>query len=264
MSARNLRRVAAAAATLLLALAGATTAATIQDGGLRITVLSQVQPYKLPRHGTAPIAVFVGGPLKNATGGIPPQLNRLDVKVNRHGLLQSEGLPACGIDQIQPASTERALEACGPAVIGSGQFWAHIVLAGQAPYPTHGRLLIFNGKKKGKPALLAHIYTSNPFNASFVVPFTIREIHQGPYGTDSSLLPRRPGQLGLRRSDQAHPEAQIHLQGPTALLLQRRLPCTGGVQAHRLPIGLRDLLLRRAGGHGGEREQGLWGGGVRE
>jgi hypothetical protein len=184
VSGRAAKRTAAVAAVLCFAVASLATAATIQDGGLRITVLSQVQPYKLPRKGTAPIAVFVGGSLKNASGGIPPQLNKLDVKVNRHGLLQSKGLPYCGIDQIQPASTERALEACGPAVIGSGQFWAHIVLAGQEPYPTHGRLLIFNGKKKGKPALLAHIYTSNPFNASFVISFSIRKIHQGPYGTE--------------------------------------------------------------------------------
>ena len=164
----------------LVSLAGATT---LQEGGLRITVLSQVQPYKLPRKGTAPIAVFVSGSLKNAEGGIPPQLNQLEVKINRHGLLQSEGLPVCGIGEIQPASTERALEACGDAIIGSGQFWAHIVLPGQDPYPTHGRLLIFNGEQGGKPALFAHIYSQNPFNASFVVAFAIRRVSQGSYGT---------------------------------------------------------------------------------
>jgi hypothetical protein len=197
VSRRVSRRAAAFAAALLLALASLATAATIQQDGLRITVLSQVQPYKLPRKGTAPIAVFVGGSLKNATGGIPPQLNKLEVKVNRHGLLQSKGLPHCGINEIQPASTERALEACGPAVIGSGQFWAHIVLAGQAPYPSHGRLLIFNGKKKGKPVLLAHIYTSNPFNASFVVSFSIKRISQGPYGTElKASFPEALGDWG--------------------------------------------------------------------
>jgi hypothetical protein len=169
---------------LLLLSAAIATAAVVQQGGLRITVLSQIQPYKLPRTGTAPIAVFVAGALKNAEGGIPPQLNELSVQVNRHGLLQSKGLPACGVGEIQPASTERALETCGDAVIGSGQFWAHIVLAGQEPYPTRGRLLIFNGKKKGKPTLLAHIYTSNPFNASFVVAFSIKRISKGQYGTE--------------------------------------------------------------------------------
>lgn len=183
MSRRALRRAGALALALALTTAIA-SAAVLQQDGLRITVLSQIQPYKLPRKGTAPIAVFVAGALKNASGGIPPQLNELSVQVNRHGLLQSKGLPACGVGQIQPASTEKALETCGDALIGSGQFWAHIVLAGQDPYPTRGRLLIFNGKKKGRPVLLSHIYTSNPFNASFVVSFSIQKISKGAYGTE--------------------------------------------------------------------------------
>ena len=43
---------------------------------------------------------------KNATGGIPPQLNKLAVKVNRHGLLQSKGLPVCR-DARDPAGLHR-------------------------------------------------------------------------------------------------------------------------------------------------------------
>jgi hypothetical protein len=96
------------------------TAATIQEGGLRITVLSQIKPYKLPRRGTAPIAVFVAGHLQSSSGGIPPQLQRLKIDVNRHGLLQSQGLPACQVPEVQPASTQRALDRCGDALIGSG------------------------------------------------------------------------------------------------------------------------------------------------
>lgn len=183
--------------TLLLLVGGIATAAVIQEGNLRITVLSQIQPYKLPRAKPAPIAVFIAGHLQNPDGGIPPQLQKLTVKVNRHGLLQSKGLPVCQVAQIQPASTERALANCGPALIGSGQFWANIVLAGQAPYPTHGRLLIFNGRKGGKPTLLAQIYTANPFNSAFTITFAIRKISEGPYGTElSATLPQALGSWG--------------------------------------------------------------------
>jgi len=182
---------------LLLAGGAIATAAVIQTEGVRITVLSQIEPYKLPRTGTAPIAVFIAGHLENPEGGTPPQLQRLSVKVNRHGLLQSKGLPVCQVAQIQPASTERALATCGPALIGSGQFWASIVFAGQPAYPTHGRLLIFNGRRHGKPTLLAQIYTANPFNSSFVITFDIRKISQGPYGTElSASLPRALGSWG--------------------------------------------------------------------
>jgi hypothetical protein len=191
------RTAALATAVGLLTCAGIAGAAVVQEGNLRITVLSQILPYKLPRHGTAPIAVFVSGHLDAPKGGIPAQLQRMTVKVNKHGLLQSRGLPTCRLAEIQPASTERALASCGDAVVGSGQFWAHIVLPDQGAYSTHGRLLIFNGGQKGKPALLTHIFTANPFFSSFVIPFGIKKISKGPYGTElSASLPQALGSWG--------------------------------------------------------------------
>jgi hypothetical protein len=182
---------------LLLPGGAIAVAAVVQSEGLRISVLSQIMPYKLPRVQPAPIAVFVAGHLSTADGGIPPQLQKLTVKVNRHGLLQSRGLPVCRIPQVQPASTQRALAACGSALIGSGQFWANIILPDQRPYPTQGRLLIFNGRKHGHPVLLAQIYTSHPFATSFVIPFAIRRISQGAYGTElSASLPEALGSWG--------------------------------------------------------------------
>jgi hypothetical protein len=180
-----------------LACATLAHAAVVQEGNVRINVLSQILPYKLPRHGTAPIAVFVSGHLSEPHGGIPPQLKEMTVEVNKHGLLQSKGLPSCKLSKIQPASTERALASCGDALIGSGQFWAHIVLPDQGAYPTHGRLLIFNGRQKGRPVIFTHIFTANPFFSSFVIPFSISKIKNGPYGTKlTASLPQALGDWG--------------------------------------------------------------------
>jgi hypothetical protein len=191
------RRGLLASAGVALLCASAATAAVIQQGDLRITVLAQVKPYKLPRVGTAPIAVFVAGHLQNAKGGIPPQLQRMTIRVNKHGLLQSKGLPVCKTHQIQPASDERALANCSDALIGSGQFWANIVLPDQGAYRTQGRLLIFNGAEKGRPQILAHIYTTHPFVSSFVIPFSMRHISKGPYGTElKASLPQALGSWG--------------------------------------------------------------------
>ena len=188
---------AGAIALALLASAAVATAAVIQEGGLRINVLSQIKPYKLPRHGTAPIAVFVAGHLESSTGGIPPQLQKLTIEVNKHGLLQSKGLPACRIPEVQPASTQRALESCSDALIGSGQFWANIVLPDQGAYRTQGRLLIFNAREGGRPLILTHIYTTHPFASSFVIPFSIRHVSKGPYGTElKASLPEALGSWG--------------------------------------------------------------------
>ncbi|HXR60346.1 MAG TPA: hypothetical protein VN732_03365, partial [Solirubrobacterales bacterium] len=85
----------------------------------------------------------------------------------------------------------------GEALVGSGQFWAHIILPGQEPYPTQGRLLIFNGRRHGDPVLLAQIYTDNPFDSSFLIEFAIRRISRGPYGTElSAAFPEALGEWG--------------------------------------------------------------------
>src|SRR5258706_16463075 len=158
----------------LLGLGGAARAAVIQEGQLRIPVQSQIKPFKLPRPGPAPIAVFIAGHVAATNGQTPPQLQKMTIKVNRHGLLSGVGLPTCTIAQIQPGPSDRALTNCGDALVGSGRFWASVIFPDQRPYPTRGRLLIFNGTKNGRPALFAHIYTTTPFNTSFVITFTIK------------------------------------------------------------------------------------------
>ena len=191
------RAAAIGVAVAALACAGAALAATVQQGNLRITALAQIQPEKLPRTRPAPIAIFVAGHLQNAKGGIPPQLQSLRIEMNRHGLLQSKGLPVCEIPEVQPATTQRALSNCKDALIGSGQFWANIVLPDQGAYRTQGRLLIFNGRQGGRSVILAHIFTSHPFNSSFVIPFAIRHVSEGPYGTElKASLPEALGSWG--------------------------------------------------------------------
>lgn len=181
----------------ILACCSLARATTLQSGDLRITVLAQIAPFELPRTGTAPISALVSGHVSEPHGDIPPQLQRMTIDINRHALLRSRGLPVCPVGRIQPSSTRRALAKCGDALIGSGQFWASIVLPEQGSYPTHGRLLIFNGRLHGHPAILAHIYTRNPFDSSFVVAFAISKVSKGPYGTElTASLPEALGEWG--------------------------------------------------------------------
>jgi hypothetical protein len=192
-----LRRLAICGGIFVVLGVTVAAAATVQRNGLRITLLSQVQPYKLPRTGTAPIAVFVAGHVVAVGGGVPQQLLGLAIRVNRHAVLRSRGLPQCVAPEIVSSSTERALAACGGSLVGSGRFWAHIVLPEQGAYPTKGRLLVFNGRSHGHRAVLAHIYTENPFPSSFVIPFAMRSIGKGAYGTELvASLPEALGEWG--------------------------------------------------------------------
>ena len=48
-----------------------------------------------------------------------------------------------------------------------------------------------------RPALLAQIYTSNPFSTSFVIPFTIVRTSKGAFGTElTASLPEALGEWG--------------------------------------------------------------------
>ena len=232
-------RLRAGALTLALSLsfAAIAPAATVQSEGLRITVLSQIKPYKLPRGKPAPIAVFVAGHLQNANGGIPPQLRRMRIEVNRHGLLQSRGLPTCQLKAIQPATTSRALSVCGDAVIGSGQFWANIVLPDQGAYRTQGRLLIFNAKSRGRAEILAHIYTSHPFNSSFVIPFSISHVSKGPYGTElRASLPQALGDWGYLDRIKLTLRRKYPYKGRELSYFNAACPAVGGSKRASFPL----------------------------
>jgi hypothetical protein len=217
----------------------AAAAAVIQQGNLRITVQSQIQPYKLPRTGTAPIAVFIAGHIGAVDGAVPPQLQEMSVKVNRHGLLQSKGLATCTLAQVQPASTQRALERCGDALVGSGRFWATIVLPDQRPYPTRGRLLVFNGRRGGAPVLFAHIYTTIPFATSFVITFAIKHIHNGPYGTElSASLPGALGSWGFVDRIKLTLRRKYRDQGVQRSYFNAGCPAPAGTRVTSFPLAL--------------------------
>jgi hypothetical protein len=162
------------------ALAGAEIA---QKGNLRLTVNGKLEPKRLPRSGRAPIAVSVGGKITTTDETLPPQLKRLRIELNRNGRLDFKGLPTCPYSRIQPGSSSRALAQCRSALVGRGSFTANITLAGQEPYPTNGKLLVFNSTQRAKPVLYGHIYSAKPFATSFVIVFAVQRLGKGTYGT---------------------------------------------------------------------------------
>jgi hypothetical protein len=183
----------------LLAL-GATVAGAVitQQGNLRVTVTGKISPHTLPRHGTAPIAVSVGGQISTTDESTAPQLQQLKIEINRNGRLDSTGLPTCPRAQILNASNGRTLGACRSSLVGQGKFFGTINLPGSAPYPIEGKLLVFNGKEHGKQVLLGHIYSPHPFATSFVITFEISAARHGTYGT--TLTANLAKALGSKRT----------------------------------------------------------------
>jgi hypothetical protein len=157
------------------ALAGSSLvqAETIQRGGLRIGLHGELTPKRLPRHGSAPVKVSLGTTIEAAGEATLPRLKKLVLAINRHGRIDPRGVPVCEVEEIQPASTERALQACRRSLVGDGSFSASVALGRQVTFPSEGRLLAFNGTYRGRPAILAHVYGTEPIPTSFTLPFTI-------------------------------------------------------------------------------------------
>src|SRR5262249_28125808 len=96
----------------LLCLCTLATAEIAQKGEVRVKVSGSFNPKRLPRSGSAPISVSVGGDISSTKGGPAPRLKSLRIELNKGGVIDSKGLPLCPAQAIQTASTQRALSTC--------------------------------------------------------------------------------------------------------------------------------------------------------
>lgn len=179
-----------ACAALCLAFASLVHAESVQKGGLRVTFAGQITPHSLPRSGKAPVKVTVSTKIAaTKKAKAPPRLRRLEIAVNRNGMLDTRGLPVCPLDAVQPSTTADALRRCGDSLVGEGLFAAKVLLKGQAGFPSQGKLYAFNSRIHGRPAILAHVYGTQPAPASFTLIFEVRKA-RGAFGTVfSTTLP---------------------------------------------------------------------------
>ena len=168
----------------------------IQGGPVRVALTGSLYPKRLPRHGTAPIHVSIGGEISSSSKSGPPQLKEVSFAFNEGGRLDIKGLAKCRLGRINPSTSQEALDNCRSSLVGSGHFSANVLFPEQSPFPSEGKVLAFNGVLRGKPAIFAHIYGTEPVPTSYVLPLTIH--HQaGAFSTrlDGSL-PAATGNWG--------------------------------------------------------------------
>jgi hypothetical protein len=203
MSMSNRRGAAAAtvflAAAVLFGSAGSSDAAAaevVQKDGVRVKVDGRMAPTKLPRARATRVAVSVSGSISSTVPGALPKLERISIAINSFGQLRTGGIPACRIGHIDPSTSYEALRACGSSLIGQGLFSADVKIPEQSPFPSEGKVLAFNGRLRGRPAIFAHIYGRKPVPTSYVLPFEISK-GRGTYGTVlEASLPSVTGEWG--------------------------------------------------------------------
>jgi hypothetical protein len=183
MRGRGKRRVLPVAVVLvsLLVAAGA-RAELVERGDLFIKFQGGIFPTALPRDAHAPITVSIDGTIRTLSGQHPPALRFISIAINRGGRIDTRGLPRCRRSQLEPATSEQALAACRPALVGEGHYEAQaLALPEQFEY-LRGRVLAFNGVIDGKAVILAHVYGINPTPNSRVFVFHIHHA-EGTFGT---------------------------------------------------------------------------------
>ncbi len=184
-------------ATLALFAAGPVQGELSQTGNLRISFSGDFSPKSLPRDRPAPISVHVKGAIGTTDGTHPPPVRRVEIALNRNGRLTTEGLPSCPSARLQSTSTRTALVRCGPALVGRGNFGAEVEFPSVDPFPATGKVLAFYGVRKGRPALLLHLYITTPIQTTFVLGLKISRRQSGQFGTVlAARIPPFAGGLG--------------------------------------------------------------------
>lgn len=192
------RRLAIPALLALAVLLGAGVARgeLTQKGDLRISFDGGFAPRSLPRDRPTPVTATIEGSIGTTDGTHPPALRQLEIALNRNARLSTRGLPTCASALLQSTTTEAALLRCRPALVGHGSFRATLDST-QAPVPASGKILVFNGRRKGRPALILHLYGTVPVRATFVLPLAISHRPTGQFGTFlSATVPVLAGGLG--------------------------------------------------------------------
>jgi hypothetical protein len=149
-------------------------------------------PKALPKHRDAPITLHGGGRLSTVSGDLPPILKTLTIEYDRHGSVETAGLPVCPPGKLQATTVPAARKACPGAIVGKGLGRAIVKFPEQAPIPISSPITLFNGPRThGNPSVLAHAFTTVPVRTTFVVPIEIERVNHGVYGyrTEAKIPP---------------------------------------------------------------------------
>ena len=180
---KTVLRASAVAAALLLVVAASALALRLQVGNIVVTAEGGFSPTTLPKHEFAPIRLHGSGAISTADGTTPPILEQIVIWFDKHGAVETRGLPVCTAGKLAATSTRQARKLCPGAIVGTGFGTAVVNFPEQPPIKASSPITIFNGPPKhGNPTVLAHAHLTVPAPTTFVVPIEIQKVNDGRYG----------------------------------------------------------------------------------
>jgi hypothetical protein len=155
----------------------------VRAGDLVLDAEGGFAPKALPKHKDAPITTHGGGKLSTISGELPPILDTFVLEFDRHGHVDTTGLPVCTNGKLIATTVAAARRACGEAIVGTGFGSAVVKFPEQGPIKVGSPITLFNGPKKGgNDTIIAHAHLDYPGPTTFIVPIVIEKIHKGVYG----------------------------------------------------------------------------------
>ncbi len=192
------RKILILTTVVLLVTAATATALKVRVGELILNADGGFTPTALPKHTDAPITLHGGGKLSTVSGKLPPIVETLDIEFDKHGSVQTKGLPICPASKLEATNVAQARKNCPGAIVGKGFGSAIVAFPEQKPIPVSSPITIFNGPRKhGDPTVYAHAYTTVPAPTTFVIPVVIETVHHGVYGYRTrARIPKIAGGAG--------------------------------------------------------------------
>jgi hypothetical protein len=179
------KRIVVGVALALLVAAATASAFHVHTtvGDLVLDAEGGFAPTALPKHENAPIITHGGGKLSTVSGELPPILDKFVLEFDKHGALDTTGLPVCTRGKLVATDVPAARRACGDAIVGEGFGTAVVKFPEQGPIKVSSPITLFNGPKKGgNDTIIAHAHLDYPEPATFIVPIVIEKIHKGVFG----------------------------------------------------------------------------------
>ena len=196
---KTLLRAQVLAVVGVLVIAGSALAITLRASNLVITTDGGFTPTTLPKKGFAPIKLHGFGKIDTSDGSLPPILKTVTIWFDKHGKVETRGLPICTPGKLAATTVPKARKLCPGAIVGKGIGKAVVAFPEQPPIPATSALTLFNARpKNGNPTLLVHAHLTVPAPTTFVVPIEIQKVNDGRYGFKTvAEIPRIAGGSGI-------------------------------------------------------------------
>jgi hypothetical protein len=180
---RTIRRAVAVAALLGLLAAGSAYAIQAEIGNTVVSATAALTPRALPAHGGAPVTVKSSVRIKTSDGSQPPALKSITFLFDKHGFIETKGVPVCTMAKLTDTTPAQARQRCAGALVGTGTGKARVAMPGQQPVTISSPLSFFNGPPSGgNPTLIAHAYETVPAPKTLLVPIEIKRVKGPRYG----------------------------------------------------------------------------------